>query len=240
MSRGLGDVYKRQVYGYAKDEYYIEIVRLIRMCFQLGLRFNGYRKLHISILSKNVTWGLVGDKGAGKTTMLLHMLNNGYYLTSNDKALISREGKCVGTCQRIGIQEYTMDKYNIQKNDAIIIGKKYYLWPIDLVNKYGILIKKQVVLDAILVLNYQAGSDLQISEIHDVQYKKKLYDSFVCDFSDKSEMNEIGKIIIECNEWIMPNEEQDICDKLLTKRWIEVQGEFESLDIERLASYINS
>lgn len=38
----------------------------------------------------------------------------------------------------------------------------------------------------------------------------------------------------------MPNEEQDICDKLLTKRWIEVQGEFESLDIERLASYINS
>lgn len=160
------------VYGYAKDEYYIEIVRLIRMCFQLGLRFNGYRKLHISILSKNVTWGLVGDKGAGKTTMLLHMLNNGYYLTSNDKALISREGKCVGTCQRIGIQEYTMDKYNIQKNDAIIIGKKYYLWPIDLVNKYGTLIKKQVVLDAILVLNYQAGSDLQISEIHDVQYKK--------------------------------------------------------------------
>lgn len=228
------------VYGYAKDEYYIEIVRLIRMCFQLGLRFNGYRKLHISILSKNVTWGLVGDKGAGKTTMLLHMLNNGYYLTSNDKALISREGKCVGTCQRIGIQEYTMDKYNIQKNDAIIIGKKYYLWPIDLVNKYGTLIKKQVVLDAILVLNYQAGSDLQISEIHDVQYKKKLYDSFVCDFSDKSEMNEIGKIIIECNEWIMPNEEQDICDKLLTKRWIEVQGEFESLDIERLASYIKS
>ncbi len=98
-----------------------------------------------------------------------------------------------------------MDKYNIQKNDAIIIGKKYYLWPIDLVNKYGTLIKKQVVLDAILVLNYQAGSDLQISEIHDVQYKKKLYDSFVCDFSDKSEMNEIGKIIIECNEWIMPN-----------------------------------
>lgn len=57
------------VYGYAKDEYYIEIVRLIRMCFQLGLRFNGYRKLHISILSKNVTWGLVGDKGAGKTTL---------------------------------------------------------------------------------------------------------------------------------------------------------------------------
>ena len=168
------------------------------------------------------------------------MLNNGYYLTSNDKALICREGKCVGTCQRIGIQEYTMDKYNIQKNDAIIIGKKYYLWPIYLVNKYGTLIKKQVVLDAILVLNYQAGSDLQISEIHDVQYKKKLYDSFVCDFSDKSEMNEIGKIIIECNEWIMPNEEQDICDKLLTKRWIEVQGEFESLDIERLASYINS
>lgn len=39
-------------------------------------------------------------------------------------------------------------------------------------------------------------------------------------------MNEIGKIIIECNEWIMPNEEQDICDKLLTKRWIEVQGEY--------------
>ena len=72
------------VYGYAKDEYYIEIVRLIRMCFQLGLRFNGYRKLHISILSKNVTWGLVGDKGAGKTTMLLHMLNNGYYLTSKN------------------------------------------------------------------------------------------------------------------------------------------------------------
>ena len=57
------------------------------------------------------------------TVTLLHMLNNGYYLTSNDKALISREGKCVGTCQRIGIQEYTMDKYNIQKNDAIIIEK---------------------------------------------------------------------------------------------------------------------
>lgn len=221
------------VYGKTNEEYFLECVRLIRICFQISLMRNGYRKLHMSVVvNKTMTYGLIGDKGAGKTTMLLHFLKNGCSLISNDKVVISKEGNCFGVCQRIGILEYTMSKFALPKDKTEKIGDKYYFWPAELVQHYNVSINNNNKIDIILVLKYDANSDILIREITDVGEKKKMYEKFVKKYSDKSEMNEIMNIILDVNQWIVIDEEKEIYDEIHNKMWIEIKGEFEKLRLD--------
>ena len=220
------------IYGnWEAKEFLIDTVRLIRAYFEIKMLSHGFKKQHMCVASDGkTTYGIIGEKGAGKTTMLLFLLKNHYSLLSNDKAFVSKNGEAYGFCQRIGIQEYTMKKYGLYDVRGDKIGDKYYYWPIELVKLCDSQTIRSAKIDKIIVANYKANIDVRFDTINSQEEKKRLYDTAIDSFTDASSMNEIQKIIAEKKSLQIPSFKDEIFSDIQNLDWIKVTGEFEKIN----------
>lgn len=214
------------------QEFICECVRLIRVCFEIYLLKKGYSKMHMCVLSKKgLNIGIVGDSGSGKTTMLLELVKRGFDICTNDKVLINSNNICYGICQKIGILDFTMEKFCIDLCEANRIGKKYYYWPIELAHKFRVKINNCCVINKILEVNYQNTDCVEITKIKSADYKRKIYDDAIRKYTDISCMNLVRDLIIRNNK-IKLNYCYTIYDSLEKLPWYNISGEFEKIAME--------
>lgn len=226
----IEDNKKIYVYGNCNEiNFMYECIRLIRICFEINLLINGFVKLHMCVMkNKENTVGIIGEKGAGKTTMLLELARRGFEICTNDKAFVNTNGLCYGVCQRLGLLEYSMIKYGISKEGGEFIGNKYYFWPIEIAKKTDGSICSCCTLDKIILVNYKRWKEISIEAIENFDEKKAILKQSVLKFSDKCSMEAIRDLIMKQNKFADKNvtlENEFICNL----PWFRITGEFEQI-----------
>ncbi|MDD2377813.1 MAG: hypothetical protein PHE05_03175 [Bacilli bacterium] len=106
---------------------------------------------------------IIGDKGSGKTTTLINLINNGYTFVSNDKVAVKLTNGKVITCGipfSMGIIKKDAEvMYNFDIKRFYSTGDKIYLKVSDIPNFFNTYIENKGRLKQILFTDYQPTID---------------------------------------------------------------------------------
>lgn len=135
--------------------------RILINMFVLAFQKNGYSIIHGACISKDGNAFIIsGDKGAGKTTTMLRMLENGYDFISNDKVAVKKMGDKVIVCgipHSMGIIKEDIDKYKIKKEYGRVDGSKIYYRVAEISSAMGVNAINKAVLKSIIFPKYEKG-----------------------------------------------------------------------------------
>lgn len=162
---------KKMVIVNVGEENYRELMRLIRELFIYHVATT--KKccfLHAACVSKDgFAIALTGDKFAGKTTMCLNFLQDGWDYISNDKLVIVKEDDivCWGLPIALGVREGTKQLFSNKFDDLEMDpeDRRYYLTPNQLIDKFKVKVANGIKLKLLLIPNY-------CPEVEEVSFEK--------------------------------------------------------------------
>ncbi|KZE55748.1 hypothetical protein AV540_04435 [Brevibacillus parabrevis] len=159
-----------------------EPARIIREIFTRELEKQGFFLMHAAVVEKEgKSYLFCGNKGAGKTTTLIGLMNSGYNIVTNDRVFIGIEGTqilSIGWPGAVAITLETMllfpklkeilpsvrtmrfpqrrldEEIDLTKHDLFSNDKKNKvdLTPSEISAIFGVEVKKEAILDQIIIL----------------------------------------------------------------------------------------
>lgn len=208
-----------------------EIIRLLRVCFEILLEEKGFIKLHMGILGccKKV-FGVVGKPNGGKTTLILELLekNKIDFFCSNDKSFVNRNLECYGICQRIGIRAEAYEKYIGKAEKNIKSEGKVYMWPNELMKIFDTNIVNKTKINGIICCDFCLSEHVKVLQV-EKKYKEEFYPQFIKNYTDDANMNRIKEEIV--SRWGIKNKEvYGIIEKEIKKiLWKKISGNYGEL-----------
>lgn len=157
---------------YSNDDKLSFMQRIMCNVFIMEFQRKGYAIIHGACISKDgESFIISGNKGAGKTTTLLRLLEQGYDFISNDKVAVKEEDGRVVTCgipHSMGIIKEDVNNFNIDASLGRYDGPKIYFRVADLGKALNINVFNKGHLNRMIFPQYEKGrEELDISECHD-------------------------------------------------------------------------
>lgn|SRR5574344_442765 len=135
--------------------------RILINTFVMELQKRGYIIVHGACVAKDGQGYIIsGNKGAGKTTTLLKMLELGYDFVSNDKVAIKKiNGEIVacGIPHSMGIIASDISRFNIDAQYGRYEGPKIYFRVAQIGKALGVNVYNKTNLRAIIFPSYEPG-----------------------------------------------------------------------------------
>lgn len=167
---------KNIILSHIYEEHNHELMRLIR---ELFVHYIAVTKrscfFHAACVAKgNKAIAIIGDKFAGKTTMCLTLLSNGWDFISNDKLILELSGKdkivCWGLPIALGIREGTKQIFskNLYDINLDLEDNRYYLTPNQVIDRFSTKIANGCTLKLFLMPQFSP-------EAEEITYKKLQY-----------------------------------------------------------------
>lgn len=143
--------------------------RIMCNVFIMEFQRNGYAIVHGACVSKDgESFIISGNKGAGKTTTLIRLLEQGYDFISNDKVAVKEENGRVVTCgipHSMGIIKEDVGNFNIDQKFGRIDGPKIYFRVADLGDALDVNVFNKGYLNKMIFPRYEKGrEELSISD----------------------------------------------------------------------------
>lgn len=168
--------FKKDVLSVHFDHYDISKVqfmqRIMINTFITELQRKGYVIVHGACVAKDGQCYIIsGNKGAGKTTTMLKLLEHGYDFISNDKVAIKKiNGEIIacGIPHSMGIIAKDVQKYHIEPRYGRYEGPKVYFRVSELSKALDVSVYNKSVLKGIIFPKYQPGTqDIESSLCED-------------------------------------------------------------------------
>ena len=146
--------------------------RIMCNVFIIEFQKAGYSIVHGACIAKdNNSFIISGNKGAGKTTTLLRLLEQGYDFISNDKVAVKNEDSKITTCgipHSMGIIKEDIDSFNIDKKFGTINGPKIYFKVADIDKALNVDVYNKAYLNSIIFPKYEKGrTEISVSKCED-------------------------------------------------------------------------
>lgn len=137
--------------------------RIMCNVFIMEFQRNGYSIVHGACVAKDgKSFIISGNKGAGKTTTLLKLLEQGYDFISNDKVAVKMDNDGVITCgipHSMGVIKEDIDEFNIDKSLGRYDGPKIYFRVADLGKALNVGVYNKAHLVSMIFPRYEKGRE---------------------------------------------------------------------------------
>lgn len=137
--------------------------RIMCNVFIMEFQRNGYSIVHGACISKDgESFIISGNKGAGKTTTLLRLLEQGYDFISNDKVAVKEENGRVVTCgipHSMGVVKEDIANFDIDEKLGRIDGPKIYFRVADLGEALNVNVFNKGYLNRMIFPRYEKGRE---------------------------------------------------------------------------------